>query len=628
MEPPDFTALDDFVAAFEKARREGHPARIEEFLPPPDHPLRLTVLGELVRVEMELDWRDGHPRSLADYLHDFPVLAHDLALLGEIAYEEYRQRLLAGQRPTPEAYADRFRVDVRGWYVPGASPPPKPLFLQVPRSGSKVGHSSEELPALLRRRLTFVGLFCATGFAYFAVLVLLNPASKVGFSLEFGTSVTLTALTLLACVLLTTLLWSARPLTLANLRAIETALFGMVLSYLGLSLFSDLFLDHELHEPLAEGDHALFHYGSSWSLPFFALGVAYGVLIPSTFRRCAVVVGAMAAVPVGLGAAAGVVEGMFTASFVQSFLLQMALWMACAWATAVYGSHRLETLRRETSAARQLGQYRLRRRLGSGGMGEVYLGEHVLLRRPCAIKVIRAELAADAISLKRFEREVQVMATLRHPNTVQIYDYGHSEDGRFYYVMEYLPGHNLEEVVERDGPMQPKRAVHLLLQVAGALRESHAVGLVHRDVKPGNIMTVEQSGLSDVAKLLDFGLVQVGEAGDEGGRLTGQEVVAGTPAYVSPEQAGGKKDLDARTDVYSLGAVAYFLLTGRPPFERETGMQMLMAHVHEPVVHPSQHRAGIPAALEAIVLRCLEKDPARRYPDAGALEEALREWES
>src|SRR5262249_14813671 len=151
-------------------------------------------------------------------------------------------------------------------------------------------------------------------------------------------------------------------------------------------------------------------------------------------------------------------------------------------------------------------------------------------------------------------------------------DYGHAADGTFYYVMEYLPGTNLEELVTRGGPLPPARVVRLLLQVAGALRESHAAGLVHRDVKPSNVMTHEPGGPSDVVKLLDFGLVQVRGLDGDRVRLTGKGSITGTPAYMSPEQACGKEDLDARTDVYSLGAVAYFLLTGRPPFTGETGL--------------------------------------------------------
>src|SRR5262249_52007665 len=163
--------------------------------------------------------------------------------------------------------------------------------------------------------------------------------------------------------------------------------------------------------------------------------------------------------------------------------------------------------------ARKLGQYVLRQRLGSGGMGEVYLAEHVLLRRPCAVKLIRPDRTTDSNSLLRFEREVQATATLNHPNTVQIFDYGHAEDGTFYYAMEYLPGLNLEELVKRHGPLPPERALHLLRQVCGALHEAHAGGLIHRDIKPSNIITCERGGLHDVAKLLDFGLVRLHGAG-------------------------------------------------------------------------------------------------------------------
>src|SRR5262249_37577774 len=153
----------------------------------------------------------------------------------------------------------------------------------------------------------------------------------------------------------------------------------------------------------------------------------------------------------------------------------------------IYGSHRIEVLRVEASNARKVGQYWLKHRLGSGGMGEVYLAEHMLLRRPCAVKLIRSERAGDPTNLHRFEREVRATAALTHPNTVQVFDYGHAEDGAFYYAMEYLPGLNLEELVQRHGPLPAERAVHLLRQVCGALHEAHGVGLIHRDIKPNNI---------------------------------------------------------------------------------------------------------------------------------------------
>jgi eukaryotic-like serine/threonine-protein kinase len=255
--------------------------------------------------------------------------------------------------------------------------------------------------------------------------------------------------------------------------------------------------------------------------------------------------------------------------------------------------------------------------------GEVHLAEHVLLRQPCAIKLIRPGRAGDANHLLRFEREVRTTATLTHPNTVQIFDYGHAEDGTFYYVMEYLPGLTLEQLVRQHGPLPAARAVHFLRQLCGALREAHAVGLIHRDIKPANVMVCERGGLHDVAKLLDFGLVLPQGVGPDGERLTQEGAITGTPAYMSPEQAAGGDNLDARSDLYSLGALAYFLLTGRPPFAGRSSLQMLAAHLYEPPAPLTDHRPDVPVELQVLVLRCLAKDPAQRFPDAQRLEAAL-----
>jgi serine/threonine-protein kinase len=256
-------------------------------------------------------------------------------------------------------------------------------------------------------------------------------------------------------------------------------------------------------------------------------------------------------------------------------------------------------------------------------MGEVYLGEHTLLRRPCAIKVIHPDRAGDATQLSRFEREVRAMAALTHWNTVEVFDYGRTDDGTFYYVMEYLPGQNLEALVAAHGPLPPGRAVHLLRQVCAALREAHGVGMLHRDVKPSNIIACARGGLHDVVKLLDFGLVQCLGAELESGKLTMQGTVLGSPPFMSPEQARGRTNLDARSDIYSVGGVAYFLLTGQPPFVRETAMELMIAHASEKVRPPHELRPEVPVDLEAVVLRCLEKEPARRFQDVADLEKAL-----
>jgi serine/threonine protein kinase len=272
----------------------------------------------------------------------------------------------------------------------------------------------------------------------------------------------------------------------------------------------------------------------------------------------------------------------------------------------------------------EMGQYVLNERLGEGGMGEVYLAEHRLLKRPCAVKLIRPDKVQDPRTLVRFEREVQTTAKLRHPNTVSIYDYGMLDDGSFFYVMEYLPGLSLQQLVERCGPLPPGRVIYLLRQVCGALFEAHSIGLVHRDIKPANVHTCQLGGQHDVAKLFDFGLVQTPFSGDEASRVTQTGSVVGTPDFMSPEQVTGE-EIDCRSDVFSLGAVAYFLLTGQLPFEGNNPLSVMYARVKEPVRPPTHHRPDLPPDLERVVLRCLAREPASRFTDTKALDKALAE---
>jgi serine/threonine-protein kinase len=255
-------------------------------------------------------------------------------------------------------------------------------------------------------------------------------------------------------------------------------------------------------------------------------------------------------------------------------------------------------------------------------MGEVYLAEHQLLKRPCALKLVKPEAGADPIVLARFEREVQSAARLSHPNTIEIYDYGHTDDGTFYYVMEYLEGMSLSDLVRQAGPLPPGRVIYLFRQVCAGLAEAHALGLVHRDLKPANVFVAVRGGESDVAKVLDFGLVKLTK--DPGAAaLTGEMTVSGTPMYMAPEQAIADRSLDARADIYALGAMIYFALTGRPPFAGDRPFAIMMAHARDPVVPPSQVRPGVPEDLEQVVLRCLAKKPDERFPTVKALGEAL-----
>jgi len=257
-------------------------------------------------------------------------------------------------------------------------------------------------------------------------------------------------------------------------------------------------------------------------------------------------------------------------------------------------------------------------------MGEVYLAEHRMLKRPCAVKLIRAEHAGDPRVLARFEREVRTTAQLSHWNTVEIFDYGRTEDGALYYVMEYLPGLNLEDLLQRHGPLPAERVIHLMRQTCHGLSEAHATGLIHRDIKPGNIFAAQRGGRYDVVKLLDFGLVKpVAEI--PSARLTQEGAISGTPLFMSPEQARGLVEIDARSDIYSLGAVAYALLIGRPPFERTNPLEVMIAHAHDDVTPPSELRADVPADLERVILRCLAKMPEDRFQDTDSLEQALAE---
>jgi hypothetical protein len=303
-------------------------------------------------------------------------------------------------------------------------------------------------------------------------------------------------------------------------------------------------------------------------------------------------------------------------------------WIWWAFITAVCAIVSAVTfgLRREVRAARRFGQYTLEAKLGEGGMGAVYRARHALMRRPTAIKLVPPGRAGET-TLARFEREVQLTAKLTHPNTVTIFDYGRTEDGVFYYAMELLDGATLGDVVKVDGPQSPGRVLRVLAEVAGALEEAHGVGLVHRDIKPSNVILCERGGRPDVSKLLDFGLVkELGAVGDAA--LTADNALTGTPHYMSPESLTAPEEVDARGDLYALGAVGYFLLTAEHVFPGATTVEVLGHHLHTPPVRPSE-RAGrpLPEDLEGLILRCLRKDPSERPQSARALRRALEACE-
>ena len=279
--------------------------------------------------------------------------------------------------------------------------------------------------------------------------------------------------------------------------------------------------------------------------------------------------------------------------------------------------------------ARDIGSYELMERIGEGGMGEVWRAKHRLLARPAAIKLIRRDVlgssqrSREAI-VRRFEREARDTATLGSTHTIDVYDFGVTEEGDFYYVMELLNGISLERAVQIFGPIEPARTVYLLRQVCHSLGEAHARGLVHRDIKPANIFMCRLGPDDDFIKVLDFGLVKHVEVTPPGTMLTMEGTTAGTPAYMAPEIALGHADVDGRADIYSLACVAYFMLTGQPVFSADTAVATALAHVKDEPIPPSvRSELAIPPALDAVILECLAKDPAQRPQSAAVLGERL-----
>lgn len=495
--------------------------------------------------------------------------------------------------------------------------------------------STDDLYRLLRRRLLVLTSIVAGAF-FFGLIISIRlhltdpppPGHRDhGMSVaEFLTAAWRAVWNMTVCGAAAIVLWRRPPRTVWGLRLIEVVIIGL-LTVIAMTLSVHpvpyRYLERAASEPFEVREAFVGRYMLAGSLIWVLTIMIYATLIPNTLQRCAAAVGIIAVSPLVLFALYAYWFRPLLPEIAFRVLVEIGFYNSLAVAIGVFASSRIERLRRQAAEARRLGQYVLREQLGAGGMGEVYRAEHLLLRRPCALKLIRPERAGDPKNLRRFEREVQTTATLTHPNTVQIFDYGHAEDGTFYYVMEYLPGETLEQLVRREGPLPPARAIHFLRQICGALKEAHGRGLIHRDIKPGNVMICERGGIRDVAKLLDFGLVLPPMNESDGERLTQDGSVAGTPAYLSPEQAGGQENVDARSDIYSLGALGYFILTGQPPFAGRSGVKMLAAHLYESPQPLTVLRLDVPADLEAIVLRCLAKKPEERFPDVESLDAAL-----
>ena len=297
---------------------------------------------------------------------------------------------------------------------------------------------------------------------------------------------------------------------------------------------------------------------------------------------------------------------------------------------AYVGARVVYSLGRAVTAARELGSYRLEERLGQGGMGEVWRARHRLLARPAAIKLIRTSPGPGAYgqdeAIRRFEQEAQVTARLSSPHTVQLFDFGVADDGRFYYVMELLNGIDLERLVQRYGPVPAERAIYLLRQVCHSLAEAESCGLVHRDIKPANLFVCLYGGEHDFVKVLDFGIAKAVPDMMETGAMafTRDDILQGTPAYIAPEQALNGSRVDSRADIYATGCVGYFLLTGKPVFTGDSPMAVVVQHAHTQPAAPSERtELPIPASLDRLILECLAKSPADRPQSARELSRRL-----
>jgi serine/threonine-protein kinase len=355
----------------------------------------------------------------------------------------------------------------------------------------------------------------------------------------------------------------------------------------------------------------------------FTAFMGRAALLPSTAART-FMVSAASSVPMLIAVA--LVQHAHPGPQAASFVMGATLWSLMAIALATIVSRIIYSLQEQVREAKQLGQYTLETKIGEGGMGVVYRARHAFLRRPTAIKLLPPE-KAGAHSVTRFEREVQQTSRLCHPNTIAIYDFGHTADGIFYYAMEYLDGLSLQELVDEDGPQPAGRVVHLLRQACGALGEAHQAGLVHRDVKPANLHLSLRGGVPDYLKVLDFGLAKDLAAAGASPQLSSAVAgigFLGTPLYMAPEAITHPQEIDFRADLYALGAVGYFLLTGTPVFQAATLVEVCSKHLDAAPDRPSA-RLGrpLPAALEEQLLLCLAKKPDQRPPSASALGRAL-----
>lgn len=496
----------------------------------------------------------------------------------------------------------------------------------------------EPIRAMFQQRLRLCCLIAAAPFGFFFVSATTGFIELFSRQVVGMAGITLTGLVLLGLMgtaIALRRVGKLKPLDHDTLRAVELGIFGVMGLFFAYWQFSLLTaevkyaVERSLPEDVTARQEEYYVLAASLIVHFnwFVLLVFHGVLVPNTLSRGIGVAAAMVIVALAMDAISLAIHEPTRRNAGVLFAVGGTM-LAAGAGLSIFGTAKTEALRKEVETARravrEMGQYRLRRKLGAGGMGEVYLAEHRLLKRPCALKRIHHRYLNNPEQVARFEREVQTTARLRHPNTVDVYDYGRAEDGTFFYVMEYLPGMSLEDIVGKYGPLPPERAVHFLRQVCGALKEAHWAGLVHRDIKPSNILIVPDGGTYDHVKLVDFGLVQAHEDAyaNSSERITRDGLIVGTPEYMSPEQAQGLV-LDERSDIFSLGSVAYYLMTGREAFHRENPVKTLLAVVNDEPTPITEINPFAPEDLVSVIYRCLIKFPDQRLGRAQDLDNAL-----
>ncbi len=427
-----------------------------------------------------------------------------------------------------------------------------------------------------------------------------------------------------AAVIPVTCVWlicRGRPLPTRTIQIVEG--IGLVLASIGLVVMGT-------YLPAAAGAAMTTAYSLSFGL------IARAIFVPSTARHTALL-----GLAIGIPLVIAVYQNFLTvdlevwnrlgffrtivepSALARSQAIQIGFVWSLTTLLSAWATHVIYGLRRDVRDAKKLGQYMVEEKLGEGGMGTVYRAQHGLLKRPTAVKLLSPE-RNSAEDIDRFRREVQMTAKLRHPNTVTIYDYGRTEEGTFYYAMELLDGVTLLEIVQAGGPVPEPRVIHILRQCAMALNEAHSIGLVHRDVKPNNIMMTQQGGAHDVTKVLDFGLVKNVDYDVEATK-TWSEAIIGTPRFMSPEQILDPPSVDTRSDLYALGAVGYYLLTGRFVFEGTNAIEICAQHLSAVPESPSAavERAFNPG-LEEIIMQCLEKKRDDRPSSGVEISDRLR----